>query len=187
MLLAESANLTETLVVGTFGLFLVLAFWIRSLVARRVRSESAVGPTTSELLADVKLADRESARVDRFEIRLHEYSRDVEARMESRLARLDRLVVSADREICRLQDLLEKKGKRAGEAGPDIVPTGTSNAPNADGRMREPLTSWQQRMVAHLRDAGYSAKEIAVLLDRPESEITAALEFERQSQPRGAA
>jgi hypothetical protein len=107
--------------------------------------------------------------------------------METRLAKLDRLVVSADREICRLQDLLEKKGRRSGDAVPDIVIGSSASTTDGGTTVREPLTSWQRRMVWHLKDAGYNPREIAVLLDRPESEVQAAIEFEQQAQPRGAA
>lgn len=186
MLLAENGNPSEVILLGFFGIFLALAFWVRTLLARRAREELSASSFDEQ--DDPKAADRAAARVDRFELRLHEYSRDVEARMETRLARLDRLVISADQEICRLQDLIEKTGRRKNEQEPDIV-IGTKPEPQvaSDGRERDPLTSWQRRMVQHLRDAGYTPREIGALLDRPETEIVAALEFEQQSQPRGAA
>jgi hypothetical protein len=182
MILAETGSTSDLILLGFFGVFLALGFWIRTVFSRRAHEETVRGAKTEEP-DDPKTADRVGARVDRFEIRLHEYSRDVEARMETRLARLDRLVVSADQEICRLQDLLEKKGKRP-QNGPDIAIGG--DASNSDTPVREPLTSWQRRMVWHLQEAGYTPREVAVLLDRPESEIVAALEFERQAQPRAA-
>lgn len=186
MILAETGNTSDLILLGFFGIFLALGFWIRSVFARRVREETLLGAKTEEP-EDPKAADRANARVDRFEIRLHEYSRDVEARMETRLARLDRLVVSADQEICRLEDLLEKKGNRNPQSGPDIITGGSEGMETTDNRIREPLTSWQRRMVWHLQEAGYAPREIAVLLDRPEDEVVASLEFERQVQSRGAA
>src|SRR5579872_5652177 len=40
------------------------------------------------------------------EVRLFDFAREVEGRMQTRIAVLDRLIVDADREILRLQDLL---------------------------------------------------------------------------------
>lgn len=184
MIFAENGNATDLILLGFFGVFLAMAFWVRSLVARRARAE--LDATTADAQDDPKAADRAGARIDRFELRLHEYSRDVEARMETRLAKLDRLVVSADREICRLQDLLETKGDRKRENGPDIV-SNASGQNSTEPGVREPFTSWQRRMVLHLREAGYNSREVAVLLDRPENEIVAAIEIERQAQSRGVA
>ncbi|MGE3313775.1 MAG: hypothetical protein AB7O26_01580 [Planctomycetaceae bacterium] len=182
MTFAENGSSSDLILLGFFGVFLALAFWIRSLVVRRARAE--LSATSADAQDDPQAADRAAARIDRFELRLHEYSRDVEARVETRLARLDRLVVSADREICRLQDLLEPKGRSSSPNGPDIV---HGEAASGDVSKRDPLTSWQRRMVVHLREAGYNAREVAVLLDRPETEITAALEIERQDEARGVA
>jgi len=44
--------------------------------------------------------------VQQLEVRAYDYSREVEARIDNRLAVLDQLIVDADREIERLQSLL---------------------------------------------------------------------------------
>jgi len=49
------------------------------------------------------------------EVRLHDFAREVEGRMLTRIAVLDRLIVDADREIRRLQELL---AATTGDNGP---------------------------------------------------------------------
>jgi len=44
--------------------------------------------------------------IEKLEVRLFDFAREVEGRMQTRIAVLDRLIVDADREILRLQDLL---------------------------------------------------------------------------------
>jgi len=186
MLFAEVDAATQVVLLGVLGVGLACALRWRASLTRRLRNATAAAagdaPDRSETHGS---GATRGLQLDQFEVRLHEYSRDVESRMETRLAQLDRLVVSADREICRLQDLLQKN--RQPQQGPDVV-AGDDASPTDDAApQREPLTPWQRRMVVHLRDAGYRALEISVLLDRPESEIQRAIDFERQSEPRDAA
>jgi hypothetical protein len=70
--------------------------------------------------------------VEKLEVRLFDFAREVEGRMQSRIAVLDRLIVDADREILRLQDLLaatKDLGGR-GAAGAGFVDPPSTGAPN---------------------------------------------------------
>ena len=72
--------------------------------------------------------------VEKLEVRLFDFAREVEGRMQSRIVVLDRLIVDADREILRLQDLLAATrgpGGRgaAGAASVDPLTTGTPGSP----------------------------------------------------------
>jgi len=84
---------------------------------------------------DVKSAQLSAETiVEKLEVRLFDFAREVEGRMQSRIAVLDRLIVDADREILRLQDLLAATrgpGGRgaAGAASVDPLTTGTPGSP----------------------------------------------------------
>jgi hypothetical protein len=46
--------------------------------------------------------------VEQLEVRLYDFAREVEGRMHTKIAILDRLIVSADREIIRLEQVLSE-------------------------------------------------------------------------------
>jgi hypothetical protein len=95
-------------------------------------------------------ADVESAQlsaetvVEKLEVRLFDFAREVEGRMHSRIAVLDRLIVDADSEILRLQDLLAATkgvGGRgaASEAFVDLPSTGTKDGTRSPERQPDIL------------------------------------------------
>ena len=63
------------------------------------------------------------------EVRLHDFAREVEGRMLTRIAVLDRLIVDADREIRRLQELL---AATTGVAAPISHQPSSTNWPTSD-------------------------------------------------------
>ncbi len=104
--------------------------------------------------------------VQKLEVRAYDYSREVEARIDNRLAVLDRLIVDADREIERLQAMLAESRHTA----------------SAD---RDLTRDEQQRCFA-LREAGFDLAEIARCLHASPASIQRALN-EWQSPDRRAA
>jgi len=118
----------------------VLVFLLRRSFLRAFQpparvERSAVNPETESVASSAE------AVLEKLEIRLFDFAREVEGRMQTKIAVLDRLIVDADREILRLQDLLAETkeiGRAAPRAGaaarqPDaIVPP-----PPADGDQRE--------------------------------------------------
>ena len=96
--------------------------------------------------------------VEKLEVRLFDFAREVEGRMQSRIAVLDRLIVDADREILRLQDLLSATrglGGRgaASEAFVDPPSTGTPGSTRSperqpDIRLPRPSNEGSQRDAA---------------------------------------
>lgn len=170
------------------GLFLVTA-WLLFRGARR-RAESALRNSPVEVQSEPRSQEMsDTSRLRELEVRLHEYGREVEAHMQTRIAVLDRLLREADREIIRLTRLLERQriesavaeapaGSSAaeGSGGPDIL-----LLPGArPGRERRhpadtPLTPAQRQMLRHLAEAGYSPEQLAGLLSRPLATIRAAL------------
>jgi len=82
--------------------------------------------------------------VEKLEVRLFDFACEVEGRMQSRIAVLDRLIVDADREILRLQDLLAASkslgGREAGsEAFVDQPPTGAPDGTRSHERQPDIL------------------------------------------------
>jgi hypothetical protein len=60
---------------------------------------------------------------EKLEVRLFDFAREIEGRMQTKIAVLDRLIVDADREIIRLENVLAES-RRVGSGssrGPDAV------------------------------------------------------------------
>ncbi|MEX0704208.1 MAG: hypothetical protein WD069_19065 [Planctomycetales bacterium] len=171
-------------------LFLVTA-WLLGRGWRRGR-DSARRDLPTEVRSELRARETsEAAHVRKMEIRLHDYGREIEARAQTRLAALDRLVREADREIVRLTRLLElRRGDAPPAAAPRSAPGREASGPDilalpsaaARDRAAEPeaLTAAERQMLLHLEEAGYSPAELARLLARPLPAIHAALAPERR-------
>lgn len=109
--------------------------------------------------------------VRELELRLYEYGREIEARLQTRIAVLERLICDADREAGRLQAALkEVGGRRAAVARVEVAaPTGI-----APGRSYSPV---ELRMIRHLLEAGFSHSEIAHLLGCAAADLNTAAGF----------
>ena len=88
-----------------FGLaIVVLVFVLRRTVLRMRHGKGNSDARNREGFED---AEESAVRAtEMLEIRLHDFAREVEGRMLTRIAVLDRLIVDADREIMRLKELL---------------------------------------------------------------------------------
>ena len=180
MLIAESLSSLQLVLLG-LGI-LVVAFVLRRgiVLGRRSRGRDVADEVRKERCA----AEQSSvAQIRKLEVRLHDYSREIEGQMQTRISMLNQLVVEADREIGRLRQLLQTSRRTetatAMRRGPDIVgpPTAVNAAePSGASHPVSPSTDAQRRMVWHLQQAGYSAEQIGKLTDRPEAEVRAILE-----------
>ena len=98
------------------------------LVLRRLvlRTASRNRPfTISQTHAEIDAAENNAtALVEQLEVRLYDFAREVEGRMHSKIAVLDRLIINADREIIRLEQVLAES-RRLGS------PTASSRQPDA--------------------------------------------------------
>jgi hypothetical protein len=122
-------------------------------------------------------------RVANLEVRLHDFSREVEARLEKRAVELDGLVAVADREIARLTDLLRTSPARNDPRGPDLTQFSDSSIAEPAGRQAtgksagaaSGLSAAQEQMVCRLHEAGYSVPEIAHMVDRSPEAVHSVL------------
>ncbi len=88
-----------------FGLAIVgLVFVLRRTVLRMRRRSNQADAANQD---DFEAAEKGAVRAtEMLEVRLHDFAREVEGRMLTRIAVLDRLIVDADHEIVRLKELL---------------------------------------------------------------------------------
>jgi hypothetical protein len=107
---------------------------------------------------------------NRLELRLYDFAREMEGRLETRMALLDELIAEADREIARMQELLSNSGTHRASAQ-SLHSTEASNAADADIPPADVV-----RMLDHLRRAGLDAQQIAVCLGQPIARIRRWLE-----------
>jgi len=147
----------------------------------------AKGAANSPLPHDTEEAERAQARAEgriaHLEVRLHDFAREVEARMETRALRLDSLVVASDREIVRLSALLNQLSDSLGTTRqPDVMhfdgPAGKAHATLAAAPPKagaSPVSAAQAEMVGHLSEAGYSVAEISHIVGHSEEVVRSLL------------
>ena len=113
-----------------FGLLVVVAVFVfRRTIARAViaRGRDDASPTAEDFESAESSAH---GHTEMLEVRLHDFAREVEGRMLTRIAVLDRLIVDADREIRRLQELLAAS---KGDAAPAAHHVSSADGRSSDG------------------------------------------------------
>ncbi len=156
MLLAESLTWIEW---GLLGTVLVCTAIVLS------RAIQSVGGKTGATDEEHEHVESTAARrLANLEVRLYDFTREVEARLEKRVVELNTLVAAADKEIIRLTDLLKNS-----PAGKESPPSQVARTPPTD------VTGAQQQMILHLRDAGYSVTEIAHMVGTPPEAVDSVL------------
>ncbi len=189
MFFAEALSPTQLVLVGL--MILAGAFVLRrsTVLSQRSKARDVAG----ELRREMRYAEQTvSSQIRKLEVRLYDYGREVEGRLQTKMVQLDRLIVDADREIDRLQQLVDES--RQGnpstgmKAGPDIIgpaaahPSVSSGAlPPCDSSEPSRLGFPKRRMIVRLSQAGYSADEIARILERSQHEVRGVLEEENRS------
>ncbi len=171
MLLAATLSATQLILVG--GSMLVCAFLLRRTSVLRQRSQAGGTSSVTSVRAEPSTGSLQAGekRLRDLELRLFDYDRDVQARVENTLTVLDQLVLEAERQSSELQSLLQSSQSSiraaALRAAPDICgPQPTRSASGTDAE-NPSLTPAQTRMIGHLLDAGYSLPEVAELTGHP--------------------
>jgi len=121
-----------------------------------------------------------SGRLNQMEVRLHDFTREVEGRIQTRLALLDRLILDADREIDRLENLL-LMARPSSSPGPDIITLPTPSAP-ATLAVSPPTEPDTLEQIYALADAGHTADDIADRVGLPAGRIVLVLNLRRASR-----
>src|SRR5580692_5517702 len=116
MLLAANVSLLEGVLLATIVAFGSGILW------RTMGRGSAAAPQSVDIEENERAQARAEGRIAHLEVRLHDFAREVEARMETRALRLDSLVVAGDREIVRLSALLNQLSESIGTTRqPDVT------------------------------------------------------------------
>jgi hypothetical protein len=178
MLLAANVTLLEWVLLAT-----ILACGGGVLWRTFSQKKGTPGPSSHDTEESERAQARAEGRIAHLEVRLHDFAREVEARMETRALLLDSLVVAGDREIVRLSALLNQLSDSLGTSRqPDVmhyeavasdrpqtlaVPAPQSGAPA--------VSSSQAEMVGHLDEAGYGIAEIAHIVGHPPEVVRSLL------------
>jgi TolA-binding protein len=190
MFFAEALSPTQLVLVGL--MILVGAFVLRrsTVLSQRSKARDVAGEARREMRHAEQTV---SSRIRKLEVRLYDYGREVEGRLHTKIVQLDRLIVDADREIDRLQQLVDESRQGTPstgmKAGPDIIgpaavphPSISSGAlPACNSSEPSRLGFPKRRMIVRLSQAGYSADEIARILERSRHEVREVLEEENRS------
>lgn len=147
-----------TLAVGVIALIgLGLTFFGGHFRLARLRKQDALRDLHREIAAAEASPD---GRLRAIEVRLYDYGREVEGRIDTRLTALDELIVEADLEIARLEALL------------------------AESRVNLPaerqLSADEQQRCFALWEAGISVSAIARCLHATPGQVQTALDEFRQ-------
>ena len=156
-------------------LILVTGFVLRRSAMLNKRSQ-ARDPAT-EVRSEIRNAERAAGNwIHNLEVRLHDYSREVEGHIETNLARMDQLIEAAESEIERLSQLIEESSGRKPEL------------PQTPGTRKPELSEDRQQrfMIVKLRDAGFEQHEIGGIANCSVETVRTVL-GEMENQDRDAA
>jgi hypothetical protein len=146
---------------------LAFGFTMRRAAHRRWRSRKydPISAATKELATRSATSD---AQLAKHEVELHDIARVAEAKLQTKLAVMDEMVVQADREIERLESLLEEirdvPTPRLAEFRD--VANAEDGTESFDNSPVEP-----DQFIRLLRQSGYNPEEIANATKRPVADI----------------
>ncbi|MEX0728993.1 MAG: hypothetical protein WEB58_07490 [Planctomycetaceae bacterium] len=197
-LLAADDNTDGGTMIRVGVLFLAVALF--ALWRSRLPKKTRV--TNDSIGARAEASQSQFEFLQRMEVRLYDYSREVEARIESRLAMLDHLMVEAQRETDRLEELLERTQPSKQQFAlssdkpqdilslPRITPadrTDDVSSVRSGPMLPFHLSVEQRQMIVYLHQAGFRADEIARCMERTVSEIERVLEVHGEGPSNQAA
>jgi signal transduction histidine kinase len=159
MLFADTITGSQVVILGVLVAAVVLI--LRRTVARpkQYRGRTLRNDMSHEL---PNPAAEFGAQIDRFEVRLLDYSRELESRIDTRMALLQEMLTTTDREIARLQKLLDEAAGGAPLSASTSTRSSTTDLPAA---------------VQTLASYGFTAEQIAHATGQPIGEITLLLKL----------
>lgn len=126
-------DFTDNQTIIAIGLSVVALVFILRRTVMRTGSASRRQPA-SQTPAEIEAAENcATALVEQLEVRLYDFAREVEGRVTTKIALLDRLIINADREIIRLEQVLAESRRLGGTSvsarQPDAI---VSPSPDGD-------------------------------------------------------
>ncbi len=178
MNLSEIHPFVQVLFIVAFGIMM------RRSITRRLRRRRKTDPV-ADARQEMERRRKESQRqLEQHEVRLHETARQSEAVLQTKLSILDEMVAETDREIARLEELLEEV---KGIPSPLEAINGDTDEPEwADAKQRLSLHGEPAQFVRLLHQSGFSAEEIARQMGVPLATIQQILGDTDDEQSRAA-
>jgi hypothetical protein len=178
MNLSEIHPFVQVLFIVAFGIMM------RRSIVRRLQRRRKTDPV-ADARQEMERRRKESERqLHQHEVRLHETARHTEAVLQTKLSLLDEMVAETDREIARLEELLEEVKGIPSPLEPDKA---AADEPTwADAKQRLSLHGEPAQFVRLLHQSGFSAEEIARQMDVPLATIQQILGDADDDQSRAA-
>jgi len=176
--------------VAVLGLMLVVMAFVVHRAVSRARGSSH-NPLQDVKASLIRIEQSVPGRVLQAEVRLHDVARDAEARIETRMLVLDQMILSADREIRRLQDKLNElarpnaNGADSGQSPDQFKLAGEFPMPGGSIAASGPSALGQTILALAAR--GMSPEVIADMTGRPIARVIALIEAARPIDRRDAA
>ncbi len=166
-------------------LFIVaIGITMRRSILRRTRRRQNVD-VVAETRRELEQRRKESARqLEQHEVRLHETARTTEAILQTKLAILDEMVVETDREIARLEDLLEEAKSIPSPLEKDE--SDSQEQPSGNATQKLSLHGEPAQFVRLMHQSGFSAEEISRQMDVPLAAIEQILNDTDEDQSHAA-
>lgn len=173
------------------GLMLVVMAIIVHRATSRARRSSRANPIQDLKASFTRIEQSSPGRALQAEVHLHDVAREVEARIETRMLVLDQMILSADREIRRLQDKLQELGGvnangSVTEPSPDQLKL-AGEIPKAGGSMSVCAPGALGQTILALASRGMSPEVIADMTGQPIARVIALIEAARPIDRREAA
>lgn len=139
--------------VFVLGAMLVLGGYLLRRNARAVHRSSRRDVHSEAREQLQRAATAVDSHVERQEVRLHEFERQIDARTATRIAQLETLIVEARQAAARLETLLARANGEKQDVAPELQP-----------------------LIEELQGAGYTAAEIATIVSRSRDEVQQELD-----------
>lgn len=165
-------------------LMLVVAFMLRRSFTQS-KASSRRDPLR-EAREEIRAAETSYASaINKQEIKLHDYSREVEGRIESRITLLNRLLIEADHKIAQLEAFAEKSS--SWEPRQDIPFSADNAEAQVAAEESEKSSRDGQQKIHRLADGGMSVEQIAAETSEPVSHIRLILKMRSRTSGADAA
>jgi len=116
----DSFSSFQLILLGLSLLTVGFVLWRGFARGRRSRGRDLPAEIRREMLDSEQTV---SGRIEKLEVRLHDYHREVEGRIETRVALLNQLLIDADNEIQRLRELIAQSSRTTSPVSEEDLPT----------------------------------------------------------------